>query len=139
MDPRSPARLALRPIWMRALRRRAPIGASRSRHAVTEVAPAAKAPGDRISSREWASSSRARRGLLRSLLIYYGVPFKLRRLADLYRPFVEPGDLCFDVGAHVGDRTRALRRLGGRVVAVEPQPACLGLLRWMYRNDKAVA
>jgi len=105
---------------------------------VTEVAPAAKAPGDRTSSRQWASSWRTRRGLLRSLLVYYGVPFKLRRLADLYRPFVEPGDLCFDVGAHVGDRTRALRRLGARVVAIEPQPACLGFLQWMYRKDKAV-
>jgi FkbM family methyltransferase len=105
---------------------------------VTEAAPAAEAPGDRTSSRQWAPSWQTRRGLLRSLLIYYGVPFKLRRLADLYRPFVEPGDLCFDVGAHVGDRTRALRRLGARVVAIEPQPACLGFLQWMYRNDKAV-
>src|SRR3989304_4794090 len=81
---------------------------------------------------------RTRRGLLRSLLIYYGVPFKLRRLADLFRTFVKPGDLCFDVGAHVGDRTRALRRLGARVVAIEPQPACLDFLKWMCRNDKAV-
>ena len=83
-------------------------------------------------------SWRTRLGLLRSLLIYYGVPFKIRRLASLYRPFVRPGDLCFDIGAHVGDRTRALRRLGARVVAVEPQPACLDFLRWLYHNDSAV-
>lgn len=82
---------------------------------------------------------RLRRGLLRSLLIYYGVPFKIRRLASLYRPYVRRGDLCFDVGAHVGDRTRALRRLGARVVAVEPQPACLDFLKWLYRNDAAVS
>jgi FkbM family methyltransferase len=81
---------------------------------------------------------RAQRGLLRSLLIYHAVPFKIRRLAALYRPFVGPGDLCFDIGAHVGDRTRALRRLGARVVAVEPQPACLAFLRWLYRADAAV-
>src|SRR3989304_4135962 len=128
MDPRRPARLALRSIWMRALRRRAPIGAGRSRHAVTEVAPAAEAPGDTTSSRQWAQSWRTRRGLLRSLLIYYGVPFKLRRLADLYRPFVEPDALCFDVGAHVGDRRRALRRLGARGVGIEAPPACPGFL-----------
>jgi FkbM family methyltransferase len=107
---------------------------------VTGAVPAAEAPGDRIAPRRWPTpGGRTRLGLLRSLLIYYGVPFKIRRLAALYRPFVAPGDLCFDVGAHVGDRTRALRRLGARVVAIEPQPACLGLLHWMYRNDSAVA
>jgi FkbM family methyltransferase len=91
-----------------------------------------------VSPRAGLSTWRVRRGLIRSLLMYYGAPFKVRRLAALYRPFVEPGDLCFDIGAHVGDRTRALRRLGARVVAVEPQPACLRFLRWMYRNDSAV-
>jgi FkbM family methyltransferase len=90
------------------------------------------------SARAGLSNWRAGRGLLRSLLIYYGVPLKLRRLAALYRPYVGPGDLCFDIGAHVGDRTRTLRRLGARVVAVEPQPVCLEFLRWMYRKDAAV-
>jgi FkbM family methyltransferase len=104
-----------------------------------EAAPAAQAPDGRIPSRRPSPPNwRTARGLLRSLLIYYGVPFKIHRLAKLYRPFVGPGDLCFDVGAHVGDRTRALRRLGARVVAIEPQPACLELLRWMYRKDDAV-
>jgi FkbM family methyltransferase len=105
---------------------------------VTGAAPA-EAPGSRITAGWWRGWSwRARRGLVRSLLMYYGVPFKLRRLEALFRPFVEPGDLCFDVGAHVGDRTRALRRLGARVVAIEPQPICLDFLRWMYRDDSAV-
>ena len=35
---------------------------------------------------------------------------------------MRPGDLVFDIGAHVGNRTRALRAAGARVVAVEPQP-----------------
>ena len=38
----------------------------------------------------------------------------------LYRQFVRSGDLVFDVGAHVGDRVASFRRLGARVVAVEP-------------------
>jgi FkbM family methyltransferase len=109
---------------------------------VTAEAPAetqSEAPAIRIDNGWWRRRSwRIRRGLLRSLLMYYGVPFKLRRLEALFRPFVEPGDLCFDVGAHVGDRTKALRRLGARVVAIEPQPACLDVLRWIYRNDSAV-
>ena len=94
----------------------------------------AAVPPAEAGSTNW----RIRRGLLRSLLIYYGAPFKVRRLAALYRSYVKPGDQCFDIGAHVGDRTRALRRLGARVVAVEPQPACLELLQWMHRKDSAV-
>lgn len=67
-------------------------------------------------------------GLARSLAVYYGQPWKTRRLRRFYRDLVRPGDLCFDVGAHVGNRTRALVAAGARVVALEPQPAFHGLL-----------
>ena len=56
----------------------------------------------------------------------------------LYVPFVRPGDLVFDVGAHVGDRVAAFRRLGARVVAVEPQPALVTTLRLLYGRDPEV-
>jgi FkbM family methyltransferase len=46
-----------------------------------------------------------------------------QRLA-FYRPFVAAGDLVFDVGANVGNRTRVFLALGARVVAFEPQQAC---------------
>jgi FkbM family methyltransferase len=48
---------------------------------------------------------------------------------DVYRQFVRPGDLCFDVGANRGVKAEALLRLGARVVAVEPIPACIEELR----------
>ncbi|MCX6875056.1 MAG: FkbM family methyltransferase [Verrucomicrobia bacterium] len=41
-----------------------------------------------------------------------------------YRVFLAPGDLCFDIGANLGNRTRCFRNLGCKVIAVEPQPAC---------------
>ncbi len=41
----------------------------------------------------------------------------------------------FDIGAHVGNRSRAWMALGGRVVAVEPQEECLRLLRGLYRRS----
>lgn len=72
--------------------------------------------------------SRAWAGVARSLATYHR-PGHLAGLAALYRPFVAPGDLAFDVGAHVGDRTRVLSRLGARVVAVEPQPRLARVLR----------
>ena len=76
---------------------------------------------------------RTARGVARSLRIYYGNRPRRDAMARLYRRFVRAGDLVFDVGAHVGDRIAAFRRLGARVVAVEPQPALqttLKLLRW---------
>jgi FkbM family methyltransferase len=69
-------------------------------------------------------------GIARSTLIYRGNPFKLRRARAFYRQFIRPGDLCFDIGAHLGDRTAHFLKLGARVVAVEPQPRLLaGLTR----------
>ena len=78
------------------------------------------------------------RGLLRSILIYYGNPFKLRRMQRFYAQFIGPGDLCFDIGAHVGNRLFVWSRLGARVVAVEPQPLCLALLRRWYGRRPGV-
>jgi FkbM family methyltransferase len=64
---------------------------------------------------------RAWAGLARSLVIYRARPWAIPRLARFYRGIVGPGDLAFDIGAHVGNRTLALRRAGARVVALEPQ------------------
>jgi FkbM family methyltransferase len=82
---------------------------------------------------------RTARGVLRSLRIYYGDRPRRAAMQRLYAQFVRPGDLVFDVGAHVGDRTAAFRRLGARVVAVEPQPALVKTLKLLYGRDRAVA
>ncbi len=71
-----------------------------------------------------AFSMRTRMGLWRSVLIYNLKPFNQLRLRRFYAPFIRPGVLCFDLGAHVGNRTQAWLDLGARVVSVEPQPAC---------------
>jgi FkbM family methyltransferase len=68
-------------------------------------------------------------GLARSVAIYHLIPRRQRRLRTLYAQWLRPGDLVFDVGAHVGNRTRAFAALGCRVVAVEPQPHVAALLR----------
>ncbi|MEA2988181.1 MAG: hypothetical protein QOG83_892 [Alphaproteobacteria bacterium] len=79
------------------------------------------------------------RGVLRSLRIYYGDRGRRAAMDRLYGAFVRPGDLVFDIGAHVGDRVAAFRRLGARVVAAEPQPALIRTLRLLYGRDRAVA
>ncbi|AVT29430.1 FkbM family methyltransferase [Plantactinospora sp. BC1] len=78
------------------------------------------------------------RGIARSLLLYHCRPATQRRAARLYGQFLRPGDVGFDIGAHVGGRVRIWRRLGARVVAVEPQPDCLRVLRWAFRRDHGV-
>ncbi len=67
-------------------------------------------------------------GILRSHLIYCWKPFNRRRMLRFYGQFIRPGDLCFDLGAHLGNRVDVWSSLGARVVAVEPQPACLRFL-----------
>jgi FkbM family methyltransferase len=57
----------------------------------------------------------------------------------LYRGFVRPGDLVFDIGAHVGDRVASFRRLGAQVVAVEPQPAIAKVLKLFYGRRAEVS
>ena len=77
-------------------------------------------------------------GLIRSLAVYHAIPLRQRRLRRLYAGFAGPGDLVFDVGAHAGNRTRALAALGCRVVALEPQPDFAGLLRLLFGRHPRV-
>lgn len=78
---------------------------------------------------------RERWGLWRSLLMYYWIPGRQARMRRFYGRFVRPGDLCFDIGAHVGNRLRAWQALGARTVAVEPQPLLMETLRQRYGQD----
>ena len=57
----------------------------------------------------------------------------------LYGGLVQRRDLVFDIGAHVGDRVASFRRLGARVVAVEPQPAMVKVLKLFYGRGADVA
>ena len=76
--------------------------------------------------------------LARSLDVYYGNPARDAAMDVLYGRFVRAGELAFDIGAHVGDRTGSFRRLGARVVALEPQPLCAEAMRAIYATDDKV-
>ena len=77
-------------------------------------------------------------GFAYSYLIYYCLPFHHRSLTRIYTPFIRQNDLCFDIGAHLGDRTRAWSSLGARVIAVEPNPGCMHWLRRWYGRDPTI-
>ena len=55
-----------------------------------------------------------------------------------YRQFLSAGEMAFDIGAHAGNRVRVFRQIGARVVAVEPQPDFVALLRLLYGRDSDV-
>ena len=85
--------------------------------------------------------------LMRSLRIYkviYNISLVLmnavnrKKLLKFYSRFVKKDDLCFDIGANFGWRTEIFLKLGARVVAVEPQDACMQELQKKYGNNKRV-
>jgi FkbM family methyltransferase len=96
------------------------------------------AVGDRHGVIAALKADPAMSSLRRSLEAYYGDPAREVAMDAFYARFVHRGDLVFDVGAHVGDRLGSFRRLGARVVAVEPQPLCVLALRALYADDPEV-
>lgn len=82
----------------------------------------------------WLKTGRA---VIRSLRIYYGDRDRHRKMDAIYARFLKAGDIAFDVGSHVGDRSGSFLRLGAKVVAVEPQPALASVLKLFYgRNPR---
>lgn len=49
-----------------------------------------------------------------------------------YSSFVKKDDLCFDVGANIGNRIIPLLQIGARIVAVEPQESCYKYLEYKF-------
>ena len=43
--------------------------------------------------------------------------------------FIKPGDIVFDVGCNTGGKTEEFLEKGAQVICVEPQPACVNLLK----------
>lgn len=76
-------------------------------------------------------------GFLRSLVIYHN-PAMMRAWRRFYGDLLESQDLVFDVGAHIGNRSRAMRAAGARVVAIEPQDPFAGFLRRTLPRDIAL-
>lgn len=79
------------------------------------------------------------RAMSNSLRIYHRDKSRHPAMDALHARFIGAGDLAFDIGSHVGDRVSSFRRLGARVVALEPQPACMRALRLIHGRDPDVA
>jgi len=53
---------------------------------------------------------------------------------ELYKAFVQPNDLVFDVGANYGNRVALFLSLEAKVVAIEPQQKCVAYLKNKFKN-----
>ena len=58
-----------------------------------------------------------------------------REMLRFYSKLIHRGDLCFDIGAHMGNRTEIFLKLGAKVIAVEPQEDCINRLREKFNNE----
>jgi FkbM family methyltransferase len=82
-----------------------------------------------------------RTGLLLSLKkVYYAAEARLnrQRARALFAHVCGPGDLVFDVGANLGQKTGIFEGLGARVIAIEPERSCAEYIRRRFRASQRV-
>lgn len=73
--------------------------------------------------------ARIRRLVLRISPLYVR---RWKKIVKFFSQFVSEGDLCFDVGANIGDYTSIFLALGAKVVCIEPQQTCVRKLRQRF-------
>lgn len=62
-----------------------------------------------------------------------------QKRVGFYSQFVRAGDVCFDIGANIGNRSKVFLKLGTKVIAVEPQKACVAILKRAFGgNDRFI-
>lgn len=66
--------------------------------------------------------------------LYRKLDPKVRRIRGtdiaFFRTILHPGDLVFDVGANLGQKSEVFLACGARVVALEPNPLCVPTIRF---------
>lgn len=85
---------------------------------------------------------RARKAAVNQILLdrsqrtaYRRIDAEDERRIEFYSQFIKKGDLVFDVGANLGNRTKAFLALGAQVIAFEPQPLCADFLEAMLKGE----
>jgi len=58
-----------------------------------------------------------------------------KRMFDFYSKFIKKNDLCFDVGAYMGNRVEIFLGLGAKVVSIEPQEKCINYLKKRFSKN----
>jgi len=61
-----------------------------------------------------------------------------KKRIKFYSNFIKKGDLCFDIGANIGNRTAIFVELGCKVIAVEPQRESFNYLKKKFGSNQKV-
>lgn len=78
---------------------------------------------------------------LANLYQYFFKPEKRKafiRELEFYQSFLSPCKLIFDIGANDGHKTVVLKKLAEKVVACDPDPHNLSILKARFRNSKNI-
>ncbi|OGZ71029.1 MAG: hypothetical protein A2904_01465 [Candidatus Staskawiczbacteria bacterium RIFCSPLOWO2_01_FULL_33_9] len=59
-----------------------------------------------------------------------------KRETIFYSQFIKKNDLCFDVGANIGNKTNIFLKLGAKVIAIEPQKLAYQKIEQLYGDNK---
>jgi len=63
---------------------------------------------------------------------------EFKRQIEFYRPFIKPGNLCFDIGGNMGFKTRVFLQLKAKVLVLEPQKKCVEIIKAKYGSKVTV-
>jgi FkbM family methyltransferase len=71
--------------------------------------------------------------IIKRQIFYYR---KKKRYLSFYSNYINRGDLCFDIGANVGNRTETFLQIGARVVSIEPVAETFQILQNKFGKQK---
>ncbi|MGY3211676.1 FkbM family methyltransferase [Mucilaginibacter sp. HD30] len=63
---------------------------------------------------------------------------EVQQRANFYSSFLKKGEVCFDIGANMGNRVEPFLLLGAKVIAVEPQQDCIAFLTKKFGKKIAI-
>ena len=75
---------------------------------------------------------------IKPIYLWFWEKWEEKKLLMLYSNFIKKGDLVFDIGANRGRYTKVFRRLGARVISIEPHPFFIRKLKKKFGKDKNV-
>jgi len=75
---------------------------------------------------------------VRACVVQSSVALNTDKLLNFYSQFIGEDDLCFDVGANIGNRSSIFLKLGARVIAIEPQNDCIRCLKQKFKNNTKI-
>ena len=58
---------------------------------------------------------------------------------EIYKNLLKKDDLCFDIGANIGNKAQEIVNLVSKIICVEPQPLCVSKLENRFKfNDNVI-